>query len=85
MGELRDLPWLSTVAGVNKVLLGHVEHELPVLEEVGPEVLLEDEEVLNELVLDIVSVGLLDALLPHAHELPRSELLEEGEVLDVVV
>ena len=30
-------------------------------------------------------MSLLDTLLPHAHEFPRLELLEEGEVLDVVV
>lgn len=28
---------------------------------------------------------MLDGLLPHAHELPSLELLEEGQLLDVVV
>ena len=28
---------------------------------------------------------LLDGFLPHAHELPALELLEEAEILDVVV
>jgi hypothetical protein len=56
-----------------------------VLEQMRPEVLLQDEQILLELVLHIVSVGFLDALFPHAHEFPGLELLEEGEVLDVIV
>ena len=55
------------------------------LEQAITEVRLEDEEVLLELIVGLHLVLLLDRLLPHAHELPALELLEEAEVLDVIV
>ena len=66
-------------------MVGHLDHLGSMLEEMRSEVLLQDEQILLQLVLNIVSVGLLDTLFPHAHEFPRLELLEEGEVLDMVV
>lgn len=55
------------------------------LEKVRAEEVLQDEELLVEGVLGFGSVGLFDGLLPHAHELPLFELLEEAEFLDVIV
>ena len=49
------------------------------------EVVPQDKELLVKGVYRLHLVVLLDLFLPHAHEFPRLELLEEGEVLDVVV
>ena len=54
-------------------------------EQVLAEVLLQNEEVLVEQVQSLHFVLLLYPALPQAHELPLVELLEEGEVLNVVV
>lgn len=55
------------------------------LEKVRAEEVLQNEELFVEGVLGFGSVGLFDGLLPHAHELPFFELLEETEFLDVIV
>ena len=55
------------------------------LEKMLSEVVLEDEQVLIESIEGLHLVLLLDDFLPHAHELPALELLEEGKVLDVIV
>jgi hypothetical protein len=52
---------------------------------VNREVVLEHEELLLEGVLGLHPILVLDRLLPHPHELPLLELLEERELLDVVV
>jgi hypothetical protein len=49
------------------------------------EVGLEHEELLLEQILGAVSLLTLDSLLPHPHELPFFELLEEIELLDVII
>jgi len=49
------------------------------------EVRLEHEELLLEGVLGLDTELALDSLLPHAHELPLLELLEEVKLLDAVV
>ena len=49
------------------------------------EVGLQHEELLLEGVLSLGSVVVFDGLLPHAHELPFFELLEEAQLLDVVI
>jgi hypothetical protein len=58
---------------------------LAVLHEVNREVVLEHEELFFEGVLGLHPILVLDCLLPHPHELPFLELLEERELLDVVV
>jgi hypothetical protein len=47
------------------------------LPQVHAEVILEHEKFLLEGVLGLHPVLVLDSLLPHAHELPALELLEE--------
>ena len=51
----------------------------------GAEVVLEHEEFLLELGLRLHSLLVLDGLLPHSHELPLLEFLEEIQFFDVVV
>ena len=51
----------------------------------GAEVILEHEKLLLERVLGFHSVLMLDGLLPHSHELPFFELLEEVLLLDMIV
>ena len=76
---------LSSLARIHESVAAHVEHELAMLEQVLAEVVPQDEELLVKGVYRLHLVVQLDLLLPHAHELPRLELLEEGEVLDVIV
>jgi len=51
----------------------------------GAEVILEHEQFLLKGILSFHSVLMLDSLLPHSHELPFLELLEEILLLDVVI
>ena len=85
LSELVNLLDVSSLAGVYEAESGHLKHELTMLEEMLAEVVLQDEQVLIKVVVGLHLVLLLDDFLPHAHELPALELLEEGEVLDVVV
>lgn len=78
-----DVASLTNVDELEIVL--HLDHKTAVLEQVGREVLLQNEKFVVELVLSTRAIGLLDDLLPHAHELPLLELLEEGELPDTVV
>lgn len=55
---------LSYVANVNKVELGHIDHELSVLGEMLSEVRLEHEKFFVKTVLRLDSVLLLDGFLP---------------------
>jgi hypothetical protein len=47
--------------------------------------ILHDEKFLIQCVLSLRAVSLLDGLLPHAHELPLFELLEEAQLFNMVV
>jgi len=56
-----------------------------VLGQVSAVVVLEHEQLVSQGVLGLHSVVVLYGFLPHSHELPLLELLEERQVLDVVV
>jgi hypothetical protein len=47
--------------------------------------ILEHKEFFFKGILGLHPVLVLDCLLPHAHELPALELLEEGKFLNVIV
>ena len=49
------------------------------------EIVLKHKEFLLEGVLSLHSILVLDGLLPHPHELPSLELLEEGQLLYMIV
>jgi hypothetical protein len=51
----------------------------------GAEVILKHEELLLKRVLGLHPVLMLDGLLPHSHELPFLELLEEVLFLDMII
>jgi hypothetical protein len=53
--------------------------------EMSTKVILKHEEFLLERVLGLHPILMLDSLLPHSHELPFLELLEEAQLLNMVV
>ena len=83
--KLLDSLGIRSSKGVDESLLLHVDHIPSVTKQVGREVVLKDEQLLFESVLGLHSVLVLDGFLPHSHELPFLEFLEEVEFLDVVV
>jgi len=85
LGEVVDVFVLGLLAGVHELVVGHRQHQLSVLEQVLSEVWLQHEKVLFKLIDSSNLVVLLDLFLPHAHEFPAFELLEEAEVFDVIV
>ena len=86
---IRELPNsfdVTSAAQIHKLTTSlHVQHQLAMLEKMGPEMFLKNEQFLVEQILGFGSVLLLDLFLPHAHELPLFELFEKAELLDVVV
>jgi hypothetical protein len=53
--------------------------------QVSTEVIFKNEELLVKRVLGCATILLFDHLLPHTHELPFLELLEEAQLLNMVV
>lgn len=72
-------------AGVDESLLLHFNHVESVLLKMDTKVILKYEKLLLKGILSFHSVLMLDGLLPHSHELPLLEFLEEVEFLDMVV
>jgi len=86
VGELLDRLDVTGSAQINKLERGlHLHHQASVLAEVVPEKGLQDEELFVEKVLGPGAILLFDLLLPHSHELPLFELLEEAQFFYVVV
>lgn len=85
LSELIDFLELCGLAGIDEAEVTHVKHELAMSEQVFAEAILKHEKTLIKLVEGLHLVLLLDGFLPHSHEFPALELLEEGEILDMVV
>ena len=85
VSEGNNILGIHATAGIHETESLHIEHESSVLHEMHAEVILKHKQLLFEGVLSLHSVLVLNSLLPHAHELPSLELLEEGKLLDVVV
>lgn len=83
--EVFDSLGLAGRAGINELLLLHVNHVLSVGREMMAEMILKHEKLLLKEVLRSNSLLSLYRLLPHSHELPLLELLEEVELLNVIV
>lgn len=86
--KLREVINSVSVGGqvaVNELELLHANHVFSVFGQVSAVVVLEHKEFVSQGVLGLHSVVVLDGFLPHSHELPLLELLEERQVLDVVV
>ena len=76
---------ITVWASVYESRLLHFNHVESVLLKMDTEVILKHEKLLLEGILSLHSILMLDGLLPHSHELPLLEFLEEVEFLDMVV
>ena len=85
VSELTEGLSVASCAGVNEPLFLHLDHVESVFAKMSAEVVLQHKELLFERVLSLHTVLVLDGFLPHAHELPLLEFLEEVQLLDVVV
>jgi len=62
---------------IDESFVFHVDHIFPMSSQVSAKMILKHEKLFFKLVLRLHSLLMFDGLLPHPHELPLLEFLEE--------